>query len=421
MKLIQNIAEISHLFTKASSTVIHSGCAAPRLLSKQLSELAAMKGPFNLVDMSPMGRPDYIDGVLAGDISLTTFLPSREVRPLVNSGKTRVIRLPLSQIPAYYAKGGIQANLLLLQLSPPDADGRMSLGICMDSIVAVLAQKPVVIAEINTSTPRTFGALTLSEDDIDFCIETDLAPLTLNSSSRDATDTRIAENIASLIQNGSCLQAGIGSIPDTAISCLSHLNNLRIHTGILTDSMRALIQKGVVQSDERKHGKAGIITTMAGGSEELYRFINNNRSIRYLPCDQTHNFENLTNIDQFCAINSAIEVDLTGNINATHLGDRVIAAPGGMPDFAAGAAVSENGKSIISLRATSRDGGMSRIVTKLQKGQPMTISGAQVDYIVTEFGIAAISGLGSIECARAIGAIAAPEFRSELRAGIFQD
>ena len=383
--------------------MLHSACAAPPLLSAQLLELP---GPLAVFDLVTIGEPTFVAGVTSGALHLTTVVPGRAIRRALRAGQVNFIRCPLSQAPALFASGTIAADILLLHLSPPAADGTHSLGVSCDVMPAVLARRPTVIAEISPAMPRTSGQTTVRPDQIDYWLEGGADPVTITPAAFDATDAAIADHIADLIRNGDVLQTGIGSIPDLTLSRLTHLTRLGIHTGILTEPIQALIERGTI---------AGVaVTTLAAGSATFYRFLHENAAVAFLPCDQTHDAARLAKIPQLCAINGALEIDLLGRVNAEAVDGQRVSGPGGQSDFALGASSAPGGKSIIALRATGRGGLKSRIVPELAADAPVTIDTSLVDYVVTEYGIARVTGLCGTALAHALASIAAPDFRASL-------
>ncbi len=395
--------ELAPLFRPGCQVVLHSACAAPPLLSAQLLELP---GPISVFDLVTVGEPAFVPGVTSGALRLTTVVPGRAVRRALRAGLVQFVRCPLSQAPGLFASGAVRADILLLHLSAPGADGTMSLGVSCDVMQAALAQKPIVIAEINPAMPRTRGQTTIRPDQVDYWLEGGGDPVTVAPAAGDATDAAIADHIAGLIGNGDVLQTGIGSIPDLTLSRLSHLTRLGVQTGILTEPMQALIERGVI---------AGVaVTTLAAGSAAFYRFLHENDAVAFLPCDQTHDAASLARIPQLCAVNGALEIDLFGRVNAEAVDGQQVSGPGGQPDFALGASMAPSGKSIIALRATSKDGSKSRIVPALAADAPVTIETSLVDYVVTEYGVARVTGLAGAALTRALAGIAAPVFRADL-------
>lgn len=413
MKSIAGLADIAHLFGKGTTFVVHSGCAAPPTLSEQLAELARCEAAWHVFALVVIGDPPYVPAVRKGDIDLAVFVPGRAVRHGLADGTVRIIRRPLSHGPASIRNGTVKADVLLLQLSPADENGNMSLGISCDAMPAALERAGVVVAEINQRMPRTFGATTVRPEQVDFFLQSDRALVAVDLAPGDETDSAIADNIAGLINDDDVLQTGIGSISDLTVQRLRHRSRMRIHTGIITEALQPLIENGnvIVSSGGRAEP---IVATMAAGSQNFYRFLHENRAIMFEPCDRTHDKARLAAIRNLCAINGALEIDLHGRVNAEQMGGRVLSAPGGQPDFTAGAVLADGGKSIIALRAASRDGGESRIVANLAEGT-ITTEPACVTHVVTEHGVAHIAGLRGNALKFALAEIAAPQFRAQLR------
>lgn len=408
MKRIAHLADAGPIVRPGCRVLLHSACASPPRLARELAELAGEgAAPIEVFDVVTVGRPRFVDGLEAGRFRLTTQVPGRAVRHGLRSGAVTLLREPMSRGPGLVGAGAIGADLLLLHISPPDAQGCMSLGVSCDIMRAALARRPVVVAEVNPRMPRTCGDTRLRPEDVGFWLESDGAPVEVPPSSGDATDQRIADHIAGLVEDGDVIQTGIGSIPDLTLARLLHRRRLGVHTGIVTEAVQALIERGVVQEPA--------VTTMAAGSASFYRFLDGNEAVRFLPCDRTHGAAALAGVRRLCAVNGALEIDLVGRVNAEAVGGQTVSGPGGQPDFARGATDAPGGKSIIALRATSKDGGTSRILPALAPGSPVTIDTSWVDFVVTEHGVARVRGRGGGALAAALAGIAAPEFRAGLR------
>ncbi len=408
-KPLRGLEQVLSLFGIGTTLVLHSGCAEPIGLAGELEKNAAALHGVKIYCLMTMGDAPYASAAAAQHLSVRTFFPGRGLRAAVNDGRAQLLRSPLSRIPALFSGGTIRADVLMLHLSPPDEAGNMTLGNSLDYMPSVLDQNPVVIAEIDPLMPRTCGDNVIREDQVDYIFEATAGPQEIHSGAPDETDQRIADNVAGLIANGAVLQTGIGAIPDLVLPRLTHLSGLGIHTGILTSAHVPLLQSGAVSN-----GKS--ITTMSGGTREFYDFLHDNAEIEFHPCSRTHDFGILAAIDGLCAINSALQIDLAGNVNAESVNGRVISAPGGFPDFARGASSAPNGTSIVALRATGAGGETSNVVVALPEDAPVTVTAEHIDYVVTEHGVARLRGLGSMDRAAAIRGVAAPEFRRALQA-----
>jgi len=415
LKPLHGLDEILSLFAKGTTVVLHSGFAEPAGLGRELARNADALHGVNVYSLMPMGGAPYAGAAAARHLAVHSFFPGKALRAATNSGQVRVHRTALSKIPGLFATRRIRADILMLQVSPPNAAGEMSLGISVDYMRAVLDQAPVVIAEINRRMPRTCGDTIIREDQVDYVFEDGTGPQTTDANSPDDVDRRIADNVAELVADGAVLQTGIGAIPDLVLPRLTHLSDLGIHTGIITNAVVPLLKCGAVTNATKPRFRGQCVATMAGGTQAFYDFLHENPEIAFHPCSVTHDFETLAGIEGLCAINGALQVDLAGNVNAEILDGRVISAPGGFPDFARGAAAAAKGVSITALRATSKGGDRSNIVPILPAGAPTTVAAAHIDFVVTEHGIARLSGLDREARRTAMLSVAAPEFRRLLK------
>ncbi len=415
MRPFEDFEEILPFFRPGSSVVLHSGCAEPKYLASQLALHANSLRDLRLYTLMPMGEAPYAAPEIGSHISVATFFPARGLREAANAGRVELLRTSLGGIPKLFQDRALTADVLMLQLSPPDEVGTMSLGLSVDYMRAVLAQRPLVVAEINPLMPRTCGATLVREEEIDFITASRSAPQAVPSTRPDPIDRRIADNVADLITNGAVIQTGIGSLPDLVLGQLGHLRDLGVHTGIITNALLPLIEKGIVTNEKKTRLAGKCITTMAAGSQDFYNALHQNPAIEFHPCSLTHDVGLLAELDGLCAINNVLQVDLAGRANAERVDGKIISAPGGLPDFARGATMARRGMSIIALRATAKDGSRSNIVSELASDAPVTVTPDHIDYVVTEHGVARVRGLDSPSRARALIAIAHPDFRAELR------
>jgi 4-hydroxybutyrate CoA-transferase len=415
VRLLRGFDELVPLIKPNSNVILHSGFSEPNTLTKGLAEHANDLRDVVIFSLMPMGSAPY--AYAGASISVKTFFPGRGLRRAVNSGSASLLRMPLSKVGSCFSvdRNLYRPDFLFLQLSPPDEFGQMTLGITVDYMREVLARDPIVVAEIAPSMPRTVGNTVIHSGDVDFIIESSGKPETMEAHTSDQVDQKIADNIAELVKSGAVLQTGIGSLPDSVYSRLSHLHDLGIHTGIMTDAVVPLIKSGVVTNSAKTPFRGRSVTTMAGGSQEFYDFLNCNKLVEFHASSVTHSFDVLTRIDNFCAINSVIELDLLGRANGETADGRVIAAPGGLPDFATGAARGRNGCSIVALRSTANAGARNNIRAQLDGNAPVTVGADSIDFVVTEHGIAKLRGLTTSAIAHAIIEVADPGYRQELR------
>jgi len=395
-----------------AAIVLHSAAAEPTVLARWLAESAAALPGRRVHTLMPMGAAPYAAEPACLSLRLATFLPGVGLRTAMNSGHVHALRHALSEVPRLFERGMLRADAVLLRVSPPDADGQVSLGVAVDYMPAVLAQARCVIAEIDASMPRTCGVSRFAARRIDAFVEGVDGPHAVAAAAADDAELRIARHVASLVEDGAVLQLGVGALPDRVLAELGHMQHLGLHTGIIGEAARALIESGVIDNS-RKLVRPGVsVATMALGSQAFYEFLHDNPAVELHPCSFTHGAETLRALPSLCAINSALQVDFAGCVNAEQVGARRISLPGGLPDFAHAAAAAPCGRSIIALRATTSSGVgssvRSNIVASLPVGQAPTLLPEAVDFVVTEHGIAALRGATGQQRRKALMAIAHP-------------
>lgn len=411
MKRLYDPAGMLASLPAGANIVLHSACAEPAYLAASLAAAAPALQGAHVMTLMPMGLSPYADLTPAATLDVTTFFPGTALRRALGAGRVRPLRHPLSGIPALFESGQHRVDALLLQVSPPDACGYVSLGLSVDYMRAALAQRPLVVAEVNTQMPRTCGDTLVPVSAIDWFVEATQAPQSVAPAKTDVIDAQIAANVASLVADGAVLQVGIGSLPDCVLGQLHHLKHLGVHSGVVTGAMQPLIEAGVIDNSRKPRYAGTCVTTMAIGQQPFYDFLHHNQAFEFHPCSLTHDRLLLSQIDGLYAINSALQVDLAGRVNAEVIGGRRISMPGGLPDFAAGAAQNPRSASIIALRSTFGPEGASNIVRTVAE---VTVEAQDVDFVVTEYGIAALRGRSSAERARALAAVAHPSAREAL-------
>lgn len=330
---------------------------------------------------------------------------------LARVGKLEIHPAPYSQLPALMA-GMLRPDIVLLQLSPADANGRHSLGVASDFQLAAARQARIVIAEVNARAPFSPHALLPQDLRLDHVVHTDEPLVEGPRSASDPTSEQVAAHVASLVPDGATLQMGIGSIMDAICRALASHKELGIHSGILTDGMADLMVRGVVTNGRKGSHVGQCVAGSLLGTRKLFEFAHRNADIFLAETDVTHGMASLAKQLRFCSINSAVEVDLTGQVNAEVSGGRYVGAVGGQPDFIRAAIQSEGGLSVIALPSSAKDGKISRIVSRLSG--PVTTPRSDVDYVATEWGVARLKGLSLRERARRMAAIAHPEHREQL-------
>ncbi len=418
MKRLAGPEALIELIAPRSRLIGHSGCGEPLPLTAALADhIDALEG-VSLTTMMPMGRAPYALAEKRAQLDVRTFFPGKALRSALNRGGATLIREPLSRLPRLVESGETKVDMLLLQLSEPDSHGRMSLGLAVDYMPAALARRPLVVALINSAYPRTQGDCFVTRDQIDYFVEQPAAVQTVEPTvSADPVDRRIADQVADLIEDGDVLQIGIGALPDQVLARLSHRRDLGLHSGIVTDAVMPLIDTGVITNVGKAQFRGLSVATMAAGSSQFYSALHDDPRFSFQPCAVTHDPALLAGIERLTAINGGLEIDLTGAVNAEHINGRTISAPGGLPDFAAGATAARGGRSIVALRSISKDASTSRVRARLDPDLPVTLPPGQIDYLVTEHGVARLRGLEGSRLAAAITEVTHPEFRAALRRG----
>jgi acyl-CoA hydrolase len=338
------------------------------------------------------------------------------LRSMSKAGKLSVIPCHVSQVGPLIEAGIIGCDVAMIQLSPADADGDHSCGLISDYVRAAVKTARVVIAEINDAVPFTLGEM-VHASEIDVAVIADRAPVEVQPAAISATDEAIARHCAAYIGDGSVIQTGVGAVPDAILRLLGDRKDLGVHSGMLGDGLVDLAEAGVL-TNARKEIDAGVsINGALIGSRRLYDWAHRNRAIRMTPTSYTHDAAVLGQLSRFVSINSALEVDLTGQVNAEQSGATYLGGTGGQVDFVRAGARSAGGAAIIALPATAKGGTLSKIIPSLSG--PVTTARSEVDVIVTEFGAAELKGQTLAERTKRLVAIAHPDFREELDRAAF--
>ena len=411
LKRLDHLSDLLEDLESHEAVVVHSAAAHPTILAGQLADTAPLLTGRRVYCLLPQGHVPYAQAPARDHLRLTTFLPGPGLRSALDAGRLRVLRLPLSEAPRLFEQRSV--GVVLLRVSPPDESGRVNLGVSVDYMHSVLSKARLVVAEIDPSMPRATGHAWLDINRISACVEAVDGPHEMKSRRPDAVDEAIAENVAGLLEDGAILQIGVGSLPERVLAKLGHLKHLGLHTGIIGDGAQRLIESGVIDNSTKKVMPGVSVATMALGSRPFYTFMDRNEAIEMHPCALTHNGRILQSLGRLYAINSALQMDLFGRVNAEWAGSRRVSLPGGLPDFARAAAAAGDGRSIIALPACDRSG-QSSIVPELLRGRACSLHADEVDFCVTEYGVAAIRGRPSVARRKALIAIAHPAHREAL-------
>ena len=344
-------------------------------------------------------------------VSLFTGQPLRKA---VEEGRADFVPIFLSDIPGLFTSGTVSLDAALIQVSPPDEHGLCSLGTSCDAAKAATETARVVIAEINERMPRTHGNNVLPFRRIHAFVATDRPLIEHHAETETETEARIGEFVAGLIEDGSTLQMGIGGIPDAALARLQDKHDLGIHTEMFSDRVVDLVQSGAVTNRLKANGQGRIVTSFINGTRRLCDFVDDNPLVAFYPCDWTNDTHIIRQNPKVIAINSAVQIDLTGQVCADSIGHRIYSGIGGQMDFIRGAALSLGGKPIIALPSTALGGKASRIVKELAAGAGVVTTRGHVHWIVTEYGAVNLHGKTLRERGAALISIAHPDFRKEL-------
>jgi acyl-CoA hydrolase len=320
----------------------------------------------------------------------------------------------LHEIPRTFSSGILPLDLAIIQTAPPDEHGFMSLGVECLANMAAIANAPIVLAQVNDEMPRTLGDCFVHISRITRLVEVSQPLPTLEESGFSEVERQIGQHIAGLIENGSTLQMGIGAIPDAVLNSLKGKRDLGIHTEMVSDGIMDAVETGVINGSQKSIHRGKVICTFALGSQRLYDFLDNNPMFEFHPVDYTNDPFVVAQNEKMVAINSAIEVDLTGQICSDSIGTRIYSGFGGQLDFIRGAAHSKGGRPIIAMPSTAKNDSISRIVSTVRVGAGIVTTRADVHFVVTEFGVADLHGKNLRERAEALIRISHPNFRNEL-------
>jgi len=394
---------------------IHSVAAAPQQLIAAMTARADELRVVEVVHLHTEGAAPYAAPELAKSFRVNALFVGANVREAVNEGRADYLPVFLSEVPQLFRTGVLPLDVALIQVSPPDRHGFCSLGVSVDVTRAAVQVARTVIAQVNPNMPRTHGDGIIHQDDIDFLVpvtdpiaEAPTHPLT-------EVETAIGLHCAELVEDGACLQLGIGAIPNATLIGLRDHRRLGIHTEMLTEGVVDLIERGVITGEAKQVYPGKVVAGFALGSRRLYDFLDDNPQVSMLDIAYINDTAVIRRNHKVTAINSAIEVDLTGQVCADSIGDRLFSGVGGQMDFIRGAALSEGGKPIIALHSTTSTG-ESRLVSYLKPGAGVVSTRAHVHYVVTEHGIADLWGKNLRQRAAALIAIAHPSHRDGLTA-----
>ncbi len=407
-------AEVVRSVAKGDRVFVQGAAATPTALLDALVDRLDL-ADVRLYHLHLEGAARLFEAGVNERLRSVSFFAGASARAAIEQGVAEYIPVFLSDIPGLFQSGQIPLDVAMVQLSPPDRHGNATLGTSCDAARAAVDSARVVIAEINENMPRTHGATVVPMSRLTSYCWTQRPLPSHEPAVIGATEQRIGALIADLIEDGSTLQVGIGAIPDATLARLTEKNDLGVHTEMFSDGLLPLLRSGVVNNTRKAIHPGRTVTSFVTGSRELFDYVDGNQLIEFHPCDRTNDTALIRKNDHVVAINSAIEIDLTGQVCADSLGHRVYSGIGGQMDFVRGAATSRGGKPIIALSSTAASGSVSRIVAALRPGAGVVTTRGHVHWVATEYGIRNLHGLTLRERAEALIALAHPDFRSDLR------
>ncbi len=416
---VVSAAEAVKLVKSKDVIVIGHSSASPNMFLEALMARAGELRHVQLRHTRIEGSVPYLKNNYGEAFFHNSFMISAEAREPMVQGRADYLANCYVNIPKYISSGDFPVDVAVLHLSPPNKYGYCSYGICASYLPATIGKARVVIAEINKQMPTTHGAC-VHLSDVHCIIEADYPLASSPLIETGPLETRIGRHVATLVEDGSTLQIGIGGIPNAVLAGLEHHKDLGIHTEMYADGVVNLVEKGVITSRRRGYHPGKLTSTFVMGTRTTFDFVHDNSMVEIRPVSETNNPANIMRNHKFIAINGAVEVDVTGQICAESVGTRHISGTGGQLDFALGAHYSEGGKFVVAMPSTVASGKHSRIVACLREGACVTTPRSLADYVVTEYGVAALRGKNLAQRAKALLDIAHPDFREDLERKMYE-
>jgi 4-hydroxybutyrate CoA-transferase len=397
--------------------VFAHACGEPRVLPGELVHRAGELQNVEIVHMVPMGEALYCRPEYASSFRHTAFFSGTATREAIWENRADYIPCKFSEIPSLF-ETSLPVDVAMVTVAPPDKNGLFSLGVSVDYTKKAVEMANIVIAEVNPTMPKTHGQSFVSLSDIDYMVEVDDPIAELKSAPLTEVEKNIGRHVAELIDDGCCLQLGIGGIPDAVLFYLSSFKDLGVHSEMISDGVMHLVEQGVITGRKKNVHQGKMIVTFLMGSRTFYQWVDDNPLLEMHPVDYTNNPQIISQNKKMISINSALEVDLLGQVCADTFGPKQFSGVGGQLDFIRGATASEGGKAVIALPSTAKE--ISRIVPLLKPGAAVTTSRNDVDHIITEYGTAALKGKTVRQRMRALINIAHPDWRETLAQKAFE-
>ncbi len=409
----QGAAKALGLLRSGSRIFLGSGCGEPQHLVKALAENAPKLSDVEVIHVLSVAHDTYTDSRYSGSFRPKNFFVAAGARQAVQEGRADYAPLYLSDVPRLIREGRLPMDAALIQVTPPNEHGYVSLGVAVDVVIDALQAARVVIAQVNPRMPCTHGDTFVHVSELDAIVEFEEPLIRFSTPEPDEVQRKVAQNVAKLIKDGATIHCGLGRLPQAVLAELMDKRDLGVHTDVLTDAYVDLVEAGVVTGQRKSYHPKKIVASYCLGSERLFNFVHNNPRVEMFPVRLTNDVENIAKNDGMVTVHEAIEVDLTGQVCADMAGGRIYAGLGGMVDFLRGAAKSADGLSVVVLTSLRQDGS-SRVRATLSEGAGVGVTRAGVRTVVTEYGVAYLHGLSLSERAVALIDIAHPNHRDAL-------
>ena len=398
---------------------IQAAAAVPEVLVKALAARHEELRNVEICQLHTEGDAPYANPTFKDSFHVNSFFIGKNVRHTLKAGNGSYTPVFLSEVPRLFQKRIIQLDAVFIHVSEPDKHGYLSLGVSVEATLAAIDNAKIVIAQVNKQMPRTHGAGIIHYTEIDYFVEVDEELPTHEMAEPNVVETKIGDYVAGLIEDRSTLQMGIGSIPNAVLACLHNHKDLGLHTEMFSDGVIDLILNDVINGNYKKINRGRALTTFLIGSKRLYDYVDDNPFVEMRASNYTNNTAYIKQNPRMVAINSAIEVDVTGQVCADSIGSSMYSGVGGQMDFIRGASLSEDGKAIIALPSQTKKG-ISRIVPCLKPGAGVVTTRAHVHYVVTEYGIANLFGKTIKERVNALVNISHPNHQEAINKSYFE-
>jgi 4-hydroxybutyrate CoA-transferase len=412
-KLTSAAQAVSHI-RSGDGVYIHSNAGAPPALIAAMTARAGDLRGVQIYQLITLGTAPYADPGMEASFNVHAMFIGPNVRAAVKDGRADYTPIFFSELPDLFYSGRLKVDVCLIETTPPDADGNLSMGVSLDCTLAARKHSRLTIVQVNRHMPRTHGKSRLHVSEVDFIVEADHALPNLHITPVGSVETGIAANVASLVEDGATIQMGIGAIPNAVLLALHDKNDLGVHSEMVSDGIIPLVKSGVVNGKRKTVLPERIAVSFMMGSQELYDFVDDNKMIEFHPSEFINDPQIISQNYRMTSINAALQIDLTGQVCADSIGTDLYSGCGGQVDFIRGARRSAGGKAIVALPSTARKGTVSRISPVITPGGGIVTSRADVQYVVTEYGIAQLYGTNMKERVDALISIAHPDFRDFL-------